>query len=146
MEKIKQITQWYVSTIISVVFGICAAVYFYAVKGLEKPAGLVEAFKFMFTSPKEYALCLLCGGVAKASSVAMIVIAVFSILLVVAIIYRYKVEDEWFDVKEIILYIVNCVLAIIMAIIQANIVSYFWLLLLAIVLIIIVIKIYADNS
>ena len=146
MDIMRKITKWYVTVTICAVFAICAIVYFDAIVGLAKPAGLVEAFKFMFTSPKEYMLCLLCGGLAKASFAAMFVVATVSLILIIKSIYEYKTEYETIEWKMVIYYILNVILAIVVGIIQTNIISDFWILLIAVGLLILVIKVWADNN
>ncbi|MGN0245444.1 MAG: hypothetical protein ACI4DK_05720 [Lachnospiraceae bacterium] len=146
MEIIKKITKWYVTITICSIFSICALVYFDAIVGLAKPAGLVEAFKFMFASPKEYMLCLLCGGLAKTSFAAMFVVAVASLVLIIKSVYEYKTEYEAIDWKAMICYIINVILAIVLGIIQNNIISNFWILLIAVGLLILGIKVWADNN
>ncbi len=47
MNKIKRLAKGYISIVASIVFSICAAIYFVSIKGLEKPAGTSEAFRFM---------------------------------------------------------------------------------------------------
>lgn len=146
MDVMKKITKWYVTVTICAVFSICALVYFDAIVGLAKPAGLVEAFKFMFASPKEYMLCLLCGGLAKASFTAMFVVATVSLILIIKSIYEYKTEYEAIEWKTVICYIINVILAIAVGVIQTNIISDFWILLIAIGLLILGIKVWADNN
>ena len=146
MDIMRKITKWYVAVTICAVFAICAIVYFDAIVGLAKPAGLVEAFKFMFASPKEYMLCLLCGGLAKVSFIAMLVVAVVSLVLIIISIYEYRTENEAIDWKTVICYMINIILAIVVGIVQTNIISDFWILLFAIGLLMLGVKIWADNN
>lgn len=142
---VKKITEWYVSVIAVVVFTICAIVYFSAIKGLKQPAGVVEAISFLFSSPKEYALCLLCGGLAKVAFTVMAISAFLSIMsLVMAILNKGYSYDE-VEAKDIVRYIVNCILAIILGIIQKQIIVHFWVLLLVIVIIAAVFVAWAND-
>lgn len=136
MKMLRKITEWYVSIIVVAVFIICAVVYFSAIKGLKQPAGLAEAFGFLFSSPKEYALCLLCGGLAKVAFTVMAVSAFLSLMCLFAAIINKRYDYDEVEVKDIVRYIANCVLAIILGIVQKQIIVHFWILLLVVVIII----------
>lgn len=146
MDIIRKYTRWYVTVIISVLFSICALIYFDAIEGLEKPAGLVEAFKFMFSAPEDYMVCLMCGGVAKFCFAAMFVVALGSIFSLIKVIYQYKVEYEEIDWKEVVEYIISFAAVIVLGFIQTNIICDFWILLVAAGLVLLAVKVWIDNG
>lgn len=135
MEKVKIILKWYTTLITVVIFSVFATIYFNSIEGLAKPAGLTEAIEFLIDSPKAYTICLLCGFVAKLSYVMMIGVAILSFFSLIILTVRCKTDDEPIDIREMVLYIVNIVVAVVIGIIQASIVSYFWLLFVTILLI-----------
>ena len=135
MDKLKKITNGYISIILCIVFTICAVIYFREIQGLSKPAGIVEAISFLLKSPDKYALCLVCGGVAKIIFAIMVIKAMASsLLLIFALRFRDDIYDEFCN-KDLVWCGVNCLLAIIIGIIQVKIILDFWVLLLTIVLI-----------
>ena len=146
MNRIKFVTNWYISITVSIAFAICAAVYFKAIEGLAKPAGIIEAFKFLTSFPKEYALCLICGGLAKISFIMIVVIAIVSFISLCLLFFTTDDGYEKLEIKDMIRYIVNCVLAIIIGIVQAKIISYFWLLVITIGIVIFVIYSCANSN
>lgn len=145
MDKLKQITKWYISALVGIVFIICAMIYFKSIYGLDKPAGIVEAFKFLTTAPDEYFVCLFSGSVAKIAFTAIVIIALASIICLVKDLYDNKYVYGEIDVKNIIQYIMNCVIAIIIGKIQTEIISYFWTLVVTIGIIVVGIKLWMDN-
>ena len=135
MNRLRHMTEWYVSIAVSVVFAVCAVTYFKAIDGLIKPAGIVEAIKFLVSSPKEYVLCLLCGSVAKISFTILAIIAIISLVNLVLMFKYIDGEYENIEIKDIIRYIVNCILAIVVGIIQTKIISNFWILIITLIII-----------
>lgn len=128
MVKIRLILKWYTTLIIVAVFTVFAAIYFDSIEELVKPAGLAEAIEFLIDNPKAYATCLLCGLFAKLAHIVMMCVAAVSIFMFIISIVRYKIDEEPIDIREMILYIVNVVVSVIIGTIQASIVSYFWIL------------------
>lgn len=146
MNTIRQITKWYVTVIVSVVFALCAIVYYNSIGELTGTADIVDALKFLFTSPKEYVLCLICGAIAKAAFIAIILVALASILwLVKAFVFEGYVSGE-IELTEIIWNIINCILAIVIGIVQTNIIVNWFLLVITIGLILFGLKLWADSS
>lgn len=146
MEKLRLVLKWYTTLIIVAVFSVFAAIYFNSVEGLAKPAGLTEAIEFLIDNPKAYTTCLLCGFLAKLAYVMMIGIAILSILMLIMSIVRFKVDEEPVDIKEMVLYIANIIVAVVIGMIQASIVSYFWILLGTVLLIAIVVIAIFNNK
>lgn len=122
MEKVKIILKWYTTLIAVAVFSVFAAFYFNAVEGLAKPAGLTEAIEFLIDNPKAYGICLLCGFMAKLAYVVLIGVAVLSIFVLIISMVRCKIDDEPIDIREMVLYIVNIIVSVIIGVIQASIV------------------------
>lgn len=146
MSTMRQITKWYVAVIVSAVFVVCAIVYYNSIGELAGESDIGDALKFLFTSPKEYALCLICGAIAKAAFVAMILVALASILwLVKAFIFEGYASGE-IEITEIIWDIINCMLAIVIGIVQTNIIVNWFLLVITIGLILFGLKLWADSS
>ena len=127
MDALQKIAKWYISLIASVLFTICAYIYFNAIEGLKKPAGIVEALKFLVESPKEYSLCLLCGGIAKITFGVTIIVAIASIMCLAKMLYNSKYNYEEIALIDIVGHIVNCILAIAIGIVQAKIILNFWI-------------------
>lgn len=146
MNKLKRLVKGYISIIASIVFAICTTIYFVSIKGLEKPAGLSEAFRFMIEYPKDYWLCLGCGGLAKLAFAMVVVIAIISALCLFNLYLEYKYDYEEIEKIEIIKYITNIILAIVIGIIQKKILLSFWELAITLVIAIFFIKIWMDNS
>lgn len=146
-SSFRKVTEWYVTIICSVVFTICAIFYFTAIQGLQKPAGMIQAIELLFSSPKEYALCLLCGAGAKITFAIMMVSSIVSVVrLILAVIYRDDGYSGEIRIKEILLCIVNIVIAVVMGTFQAKMISYFWILVITIVVLLIGLKAWADNT
>ncbi len=66
----------------------------------------------------------------------MVISAVLSLICLSAAIINKRNNYEEVEVKDIVRYIANCVLAIILGIIQKQIIVHFWVLLLAVAIII----------
>ncbi len=145
MERLKEITKWYISVIVLVVFGIFATIYFKSIKGLEVPAGIVEAIKFLITKPSDYFLCLFSGSIAKMAFTVAIIIGIVSIVYGIKDLCDGKYGYKEIEAKEIIQYIVNCIIAIAIGKIQRGIISYFWILVITIIIIFVGIKMWIDN-
>lgn len=150
MHTLRQISKWYITVIICIVFAIFAAVYFNAVAGLEKPAGIGEALQFLLKDPKSYTICLFAGSIAKLSFLAELIVAGANIIFVAAVLWEvregYGYDCECNMTEQVISCVLSVVMAIIIGIIQAQIVSHFWVLVLTIGIVIFVIKIWADSK
>lgn len=145
MDKLKKLANGYISVIASTVFTICAIVYFKSIKGLEEVAGLEEVFKFMLTEPKDYFLCLLCGGLAKLIFVLVFIIAIISAICLYSSYREYKYDYEEIETKEILKYIANILLAIVVGIFQKKIIINFWLLVIVFIIAIFLVKFLVEN-
>lgn len=128
-DKARDIVKWYVSLIVCIVFSLNAAVYFDAIEGLNKPAGLNEALQFLIDSPGEYFACLFCGAIAKISVFVMLIVAVASLICLVDALF---ISSRYYDARsrnqELVLGIVNWILLIIMSNLQTKIIVNFWIL------------------
>ena len=147
IDKARQITKWSISLIVCMVFSICAVMYFGAVEGLDKPAGINEAFEFLINSPGEYFLCLFCGGIAKVSVLVMLVVAVAALLCFIDTLLNgtsYCYSDS--KNRDLIYGIANWILLMIMANIQSKIIVDYWILVVLIVVLLFVLKAIFDSN
>ena len=129
MDKAREIAKWYVSLIVCIVFFLNAAVYFNAIEGLVKPAGIGEAFDFLISSPSEYFICLFCGSVAKIAVLVMLIVAIASVVCFIdTVLNGSTYYDPELRKKDLILGIVNVILLIVMTIVQREIIVDFWIL------------------
>ena len=100
-SKIRQLNKWYVIAIISIVFTVCAIAYFRATAGICGDIGIGQAIEFLFKQPKEYAICLSCGSIAKIMVVIMTFIAGISVMeLVFAFIDRDFDDEDEYPIKK----------------------------------------------
>ena len=88
MKDIKNFFVWPISLIITVVFAGTAALYFYSIQNLVKPATVREAARFFVTYPEEYFLALTMGGIAKIAMVLMFAMAI-------GVTLRFITRDFW---------------------------------------------------
>ena len=145
VDKLKNLANGYISVIASALFTLCAIVYFRSIKGLEEVAGIEEVFKFMLTEPKEYLLCLLCGGLAKLTFALIFIAAIISAICLYVSYREYKYDCEEIDTKEILKYIANIFLAIVVGIFQKKIIINFWLLVIVFITAIFLVKFLMEN-
>ena len=147
MERLRKSTRWYVSEIISLLFLLCATIYFKAVEGLNKSAELEDAEVFLFNYPIEYIVCIIFGIIAKIAGLAIFLNAIGTS---VCLIYSYIPGTEFFyeksKIKYLFDYIVNGILVIVTGIIQDKIMVPLEVLLLSVVIIIGGVWLYAANA
>lgn len=124
MKRIKHMIKWPISVSISIIFAISAVAYFYATENLIKPATTQEAIHFLFEYPKEYLGALIFGGIAKITTLLMVVMSI-------GVTVRFVVDDFWEYSRRFALgYLVsNWIVTVLIIVIQRNIVAYFWVLL-----------------
>ena len=146
-DKARQITRWYTSLIVCIVFSLCATIYFNAIEGLNKPAGMTEALEFLISSPGEYLLCLFCGGIAKISVLMMLVVAMASLVCLIDTFLNggtyYYAESKN---RDLIYGIVNWILLIIMANLQTRIIVDFWILVVLIIVLGFLLRVLLDSN
>lgn len=147
MDTLRKSTKWYVSVIISVLFFVCAAIYFGAVEGLNKPAELEDAYVFLFNYPREYTMCLIFGTIAKAAGLAILVIAIGASFCLINSFVQDKVfYYEESKIKDIINCVVNWILVVVTTIAQDKIIVDLGVLLLSLALIIGIIWLYTKGK
>lgn len=143
---LKMITKWYVAIGICVVYFVSALVYFNAIKGLVKPAKFAEAWTFLLDYPKEYALCLVCGGLTKVCFWLMALAAVASLL---ELIWKIFQEDDFRNDEKrnaIIWFFAKCIIAIVMGIVQNRVITYFWTLLMAVLILMAIVYVFISDN
>lgn len=146
MNIIKRITKWYISISSSVIFTICTWVYFEKIKELKKPAGMGDALDFLFSSPKEYAWCLLCGSVAKILFCMMIFVCIASFILVACEFFLNEENSTISKVKSIVRVVVNVIMTVAMGIFQSKIITYFWVLVGAVIFLTMIVFLLVKNK
>ena len=127
-------------------FATCAIVYFNAIEGLVKPAGIGEALEFLISSPKEYALCLACGVLAKISFGIMVIVAIASVLHLIIMYHNGEYYYKDSKIKDIIRCIINGILTIVIGIAQAKIILNLGILVLTIGLILLLLKLWIESN
>ena len=90
---------------------------------------------------------MLCCAGAKNEYAIMMVSSIVSVMrLIMAVIYRDDDYSGEIRIKEILLCIVNIVIAVVMGTFQARMISYFWILVITIAVLFIGLKAWADNT
>lgn len=106
MEILRKSTSRYVSQIISLLFLLCAIIYFKAVEGLNKYTGVGDTQMFFFNYPTEYVMCTIFGTLAK---IAGLIIFLNAIGNSICLIYSYIQSTELYCKKSKIKYLFDCI-------------------------------------
>lgn len=130
-SKIRQLNNWYVIAIISIVFTLCAVAYFRASAGMSGNIGIEQALEFLLKHPKEYSICLSCGSIAKITVYIMTIItAVSAIELILSFMDRgFYDEEEYPQDRRVIECIIKSVISIVGWYFHSKIIVNFWILL-----------------
>jgi len=133
-------------------FGIqvlCIVLYFVSIKGLERPAGLLEAIKFCFMNPGDYFIAILVGIVAW----FLFSILLISNLMEIPIIKDILDYDDYYgsyggyeayeDISKVKM-IVNIVLCIIAFILNTICLSYLIMLIGILIILVVAVIIFTQ--
>lgn len=123
---------------------ISIVAYIFASKGLEKPAGIREAMKFLLFNPDKYLISILLGLV----SWSLFIICIISLIVEIPII-RDALDDNYnwyFENVPTWKIILNTVLVIILLILNILFLKYLAVLILIIILLIGIILLYSMNN
>jgi hypothetical protein len=120
MESVKKLIVWPTTVVLSIIFTICAVIYFSTSQNLARPAGFVEALEFSFDYPKQYGLSLLTG------TISMIVL-IMMLLLSVGSTVRLITGDFWeYTIRQAAVFvIINWIITVIIAIMRSYFVTYY---------------------
>lgn len=134
MDILRKSTSRYVSEIISLLFLLCAAIYFCAVEELNKYTGLGDTHVYLFHYPTEYMMCITFGILAKITGLIIFLNAIgSSVCLIYSYIQRYGKE---YEIKCISDCVVNWLLVSVTVIIQDKIIVPLGVILLSLAVII----------
>lgn len=119
----------------------------YTLKGLERPAGLSEAFIFLFKDPSSYMLAFICGLLAYPVPIILFISLIVSYLIKVLDIQDGYYYDNRIDNNiKLWEYIIILVVVIAMIILNHLFISYVFLLGLALVVLFGVIYSLLNNN
>ncbi len=134
MDTLRKSTSRYISEIISLLFLLCATIYFCTVEELNKYTGLRDTHVYLFQYPTEYMMCITFGILAKIAGLAIFLNAIgSSVCMIDSYIQRYDKECE---IKCISDCVVNWLLVSVTVIIQDKIIVPLGVLLLSLAVII----------
>ncbi len=93
-----------------VIYAILILLHNFSLKGLEKPAGLIEAFKFMFKDPGNYMSAFFCGLLAYPIPIIIFISLISAVIVQISDIqdndYSYDDVDNKMKIWEFIIVVI----------------------------------------